>query len=180
MKTAMPCCKSSKSPDSRRTEVHLAAGQQIRFFRRLWFCSFYFRQSRVRNQWQLHYPYFEQVPGPMKCFVHLPIVAVLLSLVLGGVASAADWLTYEGKDGPGRGKHIVLLSGDEEYRSEQALPMLARILAVRHGFKCTVLFPINPADGTIDPVTLTNLPGMSALDSADLCIMSLRFRELPD
>ena len=116
----------------------------------------------------------------MKRFVYTLFFALLLSLALGPIARAADWLTYEGKDGPGRGKQIVLLSGDEEYRSEQALPMLARILAVRHGFKCTVLFPINPADGTIDPVTLTNIPGLSALDSADLCIMSLRFRELPD
>ncbi len=58
--------------------------------------------------------------------------------------------------------------------------MLAKILAVRHGFKCTVLYAINPSNGTIDPVTLTNIPGMEALDSADLCVMSLRFRELPD
>lgn len=93
---------------------------------------------------------------------------------------AADWVVYLGKTGPGHGKHIVFLSGDEEYRSEEALPMLAKILAVRHGFDCTVLFPINAADGTIDPVTLTNIPGMAALDSADLCVMSLRFRELPD
>lgn len=93
---------------------------------------------------------------------------------------AADWAVYEGKAGPGKGKHIVFLSGDEEYRSEEALPMLAKILAVRHGFKCTVLFAINPADHTIDPVTLTNIPGMEALDSADVCVMALRFRELPD
>jgi type 1 glutamine amidotransferase len=93
---------------------------------------------------------------------------------------SADWVTYEGKQGPGRGKHIVFLSGDEEYRSEEALPMLAQILAVRHGFKCTVLFAINPADGTITPTVLTNIPGMEALDSADLCFMFLRFRELPD
>ncbi len=58
--------------------------------------------------------------------------------------------------------------------------MLAQILAARHGFKCTVLFAINPADGTIDPLTLTNMPGMAALDAADLCVMGLRFRELPD
>ena len=58
--------------------------------------------------------------------------------------------------------------------------MLAKILAVRHGFTCTVLFAINPADGTIDPLTLTNIPGMAALDSADLCVMGLRWRELPD
>ena len=82
--------------------------------------------------------------------------------------------------GPGRGKHIVFLAGDEEYRSEEGLPMLAQILAARHGFKCTVLFAINPADGTIDPLTLTNMPGMAALDAADLCVMGLRFRELPD
>ena len=40
--------------------------------------------------------------------------------------------------------------------------------------------PLNPADGTIDPLTLTNMPGIGALDSADLCVMGLRYRELPD
>jgi hypothetical protein len=94
--------------------------------------------------------------------------------------TAAEWTVYEGKDGPGRGKHIVFLAGDEEYRSEEALPMLAKILAVRHGFKCTVLFSINPADHAIDPITLTNTPGIEALDNADLCVMALRFREWPD
>ena len=55
------------------------------------------------------------------------------------LASAADlWVTYEGKSGPGRGKHIVFVSGDEEYRSEEALPQLAKILAKHHGFTCTV------------------------------------------
>lgn len=93
---------------------------------------------------------------------------------------AADGLTITGRSGPGLGKHIVLLAGDEEYRSEEALPMLAKLLALRHGFKCTVVLPINPADGTIDPITRTNLPGIEALDSADACVMSLRFRELPD
>ena len=99
---------------------------------------------------------------------------------LAGETRAADGVVYQGKAGPGKGKQIVFLAGDEEYRSEEGLPMLAKILAARHGFKCTVLFPINPADGTIDPLTLTNLPGMAALDSADLCVMGLRFRELPD
>ncbi len=106
--------------------------------------------------------------------------ALLSQLALAGWSNAADGVVYNGKPGPGQGKHIVFLAGDEEYRSEEALPMLAKILAVRHGFKCTVVFPINPADGTIDPLTLTNLPGIAALDSADLCVMGLRFRELPD
>ena len=94
--------------------------------------------------------------------------------------SSADWVVYQGHGGPGHGKHVVLISGDEEYRSEESLPMLAKILAVRHGFDCTVLFSINPVDHTIDPTILTNIPGMEALDSADLCIMALRFRDLPD
>lgn len=93
---------------------------------------------------------------------------------------AADWATLEPRAGTANGKHIVLLAGDEEYRSEESLPMLARILSQRHGFKCTVLFSVNPADGTIDPVNQTNVPGMHLLDTADLMILQFRFRELPD
>ena len=48
------------------------------------------------------------------------------------------------------GKHVVVLSGDEEYRSEEALPMLAKILSQRHGFKTTVLFALDP-DGILNP-----------------------------
>ena len=116
----------------------------------------------------------------MKTYQYLSVFLALGQLALAGWAHAADGVVYQGKAGAGQGKHIVFLAGDEEYRSEEGLPMLARILAVRHGFKCTVLFTINPADGTIDPLTLTNMPGMAALDSADACVMGLRFRELPD
>ena len=108
------------------------------------------------------------------------ILLPLLTLAVLAPVRAADWATYEGKAGPGRGKHIVFLSGDEEYRSEEGLPMLAKILAERHGFKCTVLFAINPADDTITPTVLDNIPGLEKLASADLCFMKLRFRELPD
>lgn len=99
---------------------------------------------------------------------------------LGVAAPAKDWVVFAGNDGPGLGKHIVFISGDEEYRSEEGLPMLAKILAVRHGFKCTVLFAINPTNGTIDPIVLNNIPGLEALKTADLCVLGLRFRELPD
>jgi hypothetical protein len=91
-----------------------------------------------------------------------------------------QWVRYTGQGGPGQGKHIVLISGDEEYRSEEALPQLGRILAVRHGFDCTVLFSLNPDDGTIDPQNQTNIPGMHHLAEADLMIIATRFRELPD
>lgn len=105
---------------------------------------------------------------------------IFLALAITNPVSAKDQVVYEGQRGAGQGKHIVFLSGDEEYRSEEGLPMLAKLLATRHGFKCTVLFPINPKDGTIDPNNQTNIPGLAALGSADLCVMLLRFRELPD
>lgn len=103
-------------------------------------------------------------------------------LVSCAVARAADepWLTLKGQDGPGSGKHIVLVTGDEEYRSEEAMPMLGKVLAARHGFDCTVLFAINRKTGEIDPNTVDNIPGLEALKTADLMIVFLRFRDLPD
>jgi len=92
---------------------------------------------------------------------------------------AADQVVYPGKDGPGAGKHIVFLAGDEEYRSEEGLPQLAKILSQRHGFKGTVLFSQDP-DGTINPNNQTNVPGLKALETADLVFLQFRFRELPD
>jgi len=107
---------------------------------------------------------------------------LLLTAVVGMTsvpARAADpWIVYDGFDGPGKGKHIVLVSGDEEYRSEEALPQLAKILAKEHGFKCTVLFAIDK-DGTINP-NVSNIPGLEALDHADAMIIFTRFRDLPD
>lgn len=105
----------------------------------------------------------------------LPLV-VSLFIPLSVIHAA---LVFE-PDNPADGKHIVLLAGDEEYRSEESMPMLGRLLARKHGFRCTVLFSRDPASGNIDPTATTNLPGLQALDSADLCIMALRFRELPD
>ncbi|HEV2970465.1 MAG TPA: ThuA domain-containing protein [Pirellulales bacterium] len=111
------------------------------------------------------------------------ILLVGLALVLGiGRSAHADqpWVVYDGGDGPGRGKQIVLVSGDEEYRSEEGLPQLGKILAKRHGFKCTVLFSVDPKDGTINPNLHDNIPGLEALDSADLMIILTRFRSPPD
>ena len=109
------------------------------------------------------------------------LLVLLLAGPLSGTVRAADpWVVYQGAEGAGKGKHIVLISGDEEYRSEEALPQLGKILAKRHGFKCTVLFSINKKDGTIDPNTNDNIPGLKALESADLAVFALRFRKLPD
>jgi type 1 glutamine amidotransferase len=57
---------------------------------------------------------------------------------------------------------------------------LAKILAVRHGFDCTVLFALNPADGTLDPLNQTNIVGAKLLRDADMMVIFTRFRELPD
>lgn len=92
--------------------------------------------------------------------------------------SEEQWVVYEGDNRSN--KHIVFVSGDEEYRSEEVLPMLAKILAFRHGFKCTVLFAIDPETGLIDPTVQTNIPGLQNLETADLMVIFTRFRELPD
>jgi hypothetical protein len=112
--------------------------------------------------------------------VSLLLLSTWMGLTGPAVRAADPWVVYDGVAGPGKGKHIVLVSGDEEYRSEEALPQLAKILASRHGFKCTVLFAIDPKDGTINPIIPDNIPGLEALDTADLMIIFTRFRDLPD
>src|SRR5688572_9734708 len=109
------------------------------------------------------------------------VLFILGSVVaLCATAAAQPSLVFNPPSGvPAKNKHIVLLSGDEEYRSEESLPMLAKILSQRHGFKTTVLFALD-ADGTINPENQKSLPGSDALDSADLIIMGLRFRAWSD
>ena len=95
-------------------------------------------------------------------------------------AMAEAFVVYDGYDGPGKGKHVVLIAGDDEYRSEELIPQLGRILAVHHGFKCTVLFSLNKKTGEIDPAAKDNIPALEQLKTADLMILFLRFRDLPD
>ncbi len=91
-----------------------------------------------------------------------------------------QWLTLKAKNNA-NGKHIVLISGDEEYRSEEALPQLAKILSTHHGFDCTVLFAQDPDSlGVINPNYSFNIPGMEHLEQADLAILFTRFRALPN
>ncbi len=108
------------------------------------------------------------------------LVFTLLTFLLAGVVDAKSGIVLKGRKGPGRGKHIVFVIGDEEYRSEDLMPQLAKILAVRQGFKCTLLFATNKETGEVDPMTLDNIPGLKVLEKADLMVMFLRFRELPD
>lgn len=108
-------------------------------------------------------------------------LAATLAVAFAATVYAAEqtWVTYEPKAGPGQGKHVVFLAGDEEYRSEEGLPMLAKILSQRHGFKCTVLFSVD-AEGFINPDAGGSLSNPAALDSADAIVMLLRFRHWDD
>jgi len=108
------------------------------------------------------------------------VMIAVLSILGCGVVKAGPGIVFEGGKGPGNGKHIVFVIGDDEYRSEDSMPMLAKILAVHHGFKCTALFAVNKETGEIDPGTLDNIPGLEALETADLMVIFTRFRELPD
>ena len=98
------------------------------------------------------------------------------------------WLTYSGKSGPGKGRHIVLIAAEQEYRSEQSMPMLAKVLSQHHGFDCTVLFSVND-NGEVDPTLPApfkdeskrhNIPGLEYLAKADCVIWLSRFMQLPD
>ena len=106
-------------------------------------------------------------------------LAVLLALCTVALAQQSP-LIFPGGHGPGRGKRVVLIAGDQEYRSEESVPALAQILAARHGFHCTVLFSVNPQTGRPDPNTIDNVPGLEALRRADLLILFARWLELPD
>lgn len=89
-----------------------------------------------------------------------------------------QWLTFKGGE---NSRNIVLISGDEEYRSEEALPQLAKILSKHHGFNCTVLFSQEEdKPGIINANYQKNIPGLEALDTADMMILFTRFRALPD
>ena len=108
------------------------------------------------------------------------LVLVFIGSTMAQKKESMKWITYDGFDGAGKGKHVVLISGDEEYRSEEALPLLGKILAGHHGFKCTVLFSLNPETGEIDPENQTNITGLEVLKDADCMVLFTRFRELPD
>lgn len=100
------------------------------------------------------------------------LVAAVLGLA--GFFSAAAW----GRP-PDRAPKVVFVTGDEEYRGEESMPMLARMLKERLGFEVEVCYALDK-DGTINPNRLDDIKGLEALDDADLMVMFTRFRKLPD
>lgn len=94
--------------------------------------------------------------------------------------SAADSaVVWEGEEGVGKGKHIVFLAGDHEYRGEEILPALARILAKHYGFRCSFFVTTNAKTGEIEPGS-SHIAKLDALKSADLLVLALRFQHFGD
>lgn len=122
----------------------------------------------------------------MRKLIYAAVVVANASLAAGGMRptgparDSVPWLSIAGGSGPGHGKLVVLIAADEEYRSEETMPQFAEILAKRHGFNCIVLFGVDPKDGTICPNVTDNIPGLENLKKADLLIMLMRWRNLPD
>ncbi len=119
------------------------------------------------------------------------ICSIALILSCAGVRAddSPQWLTYPGGNGPGKGKRIFLIAADQEYRGEQSMPMMAKILSTHHGFDCTVLFAVNEK-GEVDPTMPVypekgkelkehHIPGLEQLASADLVIFFARLLTLP-
>ncbi len=114
-----------------------------------------------------------------------PISVTILSLLVAGFftlssisALGSDRIHLPPKEGTANGKKIVFVTGDDEYQSETSMPMMAHILAERHGFDCTVLFAINRETSVIDTNQRDHIPGLEALADADLMVVFTRFRSL--
>lgn len=88
-------------------------------------------------------------------------------------------VVWEGADGVGAGKHIVFIAGDHEYRGEESLPALARILAKSYGFKCTFIVTTDEETGEIQPGS-DHITNLKVLKGADLMVVFLRFQKFAD
>jgi type 1 glutamine amidotransferase len=106
----------------------------------------------------------------------LNLVSVFAAVLMSSVCLAeSTGVLHFPAAGESHGK-IVLISGDEEYRSEEAMPMLAKILSQKHGYACTVLFSMSADGSYIDPNNQSGIVGWEHLDDADLMIIGTRFR----
>ncbi|MFM8218972.1 MAG: hypothetical protein ACKOJF_08605, partial [Planctomycetaceae bacterium] len=114
------------------------------------------------------------------CFARLATLLMAIGLAAGSAHAEPPALRLPGGEGLGRGQHIVFVTGEEYYRSEEGMSQFAHILSRRHGFRCTFLFATDPATGFINPNFNRNIPGLEALRDADLLVLFVRLRELPD
>jgi uncharacterized protein len=103
---------------------------------------------------------------PMTRLIQTAVASALLAGCAAAVAAA---------DKP----HVVFVAGDHEYRSEITLPLLARIFETHHGFRTSLVMPVDD-EGNMNPKADRSLAGLDALADADLAVFYLRWRTLPD
>lgn len=75
--------------------------------------------------------------------------------------------------------HVVFVTGDEEYRSEESMPMLAKLVKRELNAKVTVCYALDSL-GIIDPNNTDHIAGIEALERADLMVIFTRYRTLPE
>ena len=97
--------------------------------------------------------------------------------------SAEAWYTLKRLPGsastkPTHQKHVVFVTGDDEYGSEVSMPMIASILEQKPGFRVTVLKAVD--DEGRWSRSGQSIPGLRALRKADAAVFFMRFRALPD
>ena len=115
---------------------------------------------------------------PARWFAVGLIIGSVLAAGPHSVAAAAETAAEEATEAA-KTPHIVFLAGDDEYRCEESMPMLARIIARDFGFKTTICYSLDEK-GHIAPDNTKSISGLEALADAELMVLFLRFRELPD
>lgn len=98
---------------------------------------------------------------------------------IGMIVAAVLALPFDGGDKAQRKPHVVFVTGDCEYRSEITMPMIARILEKRHGMRSSVCYAVDERTGQKAPKYLKNLDGLQSLQTADVAVLFLRYRQLP-
>lgn len=101
-----------------------------------------------------------------------------LTLVLGALLGSCSERKEREASGESAAPHIVFVIGDEEYRSEESMPMLAALARRELGARVSLCFSVD-STGVIDPNRLDHIQGLQVLDSADLMVLFTRFRALP-
>lgn len=104
------------------------------------------------------------------------LIFLCIGLTLGSLLGCAE--KHPEQQTSTRQPHVVFVIGDEEYRSEESMPMLAGLVKRELGARVTLCFSVDSA-GVIDPNRLDHIQGLEALDSADLMVLFTRFRALP-
>lgn len=119
-----------------------------------------------------------RIPRSAFSVLHALLVVILTVATSSQMGMASDRLEIKAPHASESTKHIVLVAGDEEYRTEESMPMLAKILSQHHDFNCTVLFSFGPDDASyIDPNNQKGLRGLETLHDADLMLIGTRFRQ---